>query len=142
VRLFAVLASLALVACSVPCTELEPGRTYFLHVDGAITAEERADVQGALDMWREASDGALDVELSDGEGDVSLVRGPLGFSRMRREIRLPEEQTDRVAVVANIVGQMAGMQLHDQCGVLGTDGIGPVLTDADRASCRETGFCR
>lgn len=136
--------------CSVPSVEgVEPNHVYTVSVDSTFTAEERTEVGKALDDWRTWSDGALDVELVDGHADVSIRRKPgeLGaFSRVRRTIDLDPDElatypSGLEAMTANIVGQMAGMALHDGCGVLGRDCARAEFTPADLASCRAAGFC-
>jgi hypothetical protein len=47
------------------------------------------------------------------------------------------------AMAENLLGQAAGMDLHDGArGVLSRESISAEFTDADRSSCRDAGFCR
>jgi len=76
---FLMIALLAGCAYTTP----QPGQRYTLGADPAFSPAERTDIAAALDGWRAWSDGLVDVELTDGDGDARIVREGKGTGSSR-----------------------------------------------------------
>ena len=118
----------------------KPGDALTLDVDASL---DRAAVEAALEEWRVASGGMINVHVGS-PGDAVLVPGPeSSLSRMKRTMILKEGMSarDQKWVTASLVGQMFGMETHAGAGALGENEVTLPLTEADLRSCRDAGWC-
>lgn len=150
------LACLALVACSALPGRPEPGERYHLEPVGAWTRDELAELVGACDAWRTFTEGALDCVITSSSPDGAIVRTHVEGewygenAAIAREIRIDADRMladgwstrDVGSLARNLMGQAAGMDLHDEAGVLSRGAVSHEFTEADRASCRAAGWCR
>lgn len=153
--LILALSLLSLAACALPSLEesaVQPGKRYIATTTGAWTDDEIQELRAACDLWRKETQGAIDIDLSTEPGDVEVRRSTTGssilgrFTRFERLIIIDADALKTYehgvgAMMANLIGQFARMKLHDGPGVLSNEDVRLEFTEADRASCREAGYC-
>lgn len=152
--LLGALAGAVFVACTLPSPDevIEKGRTFLLKLEATWHPSEVEQITSALEDWREVSAGRLDVRItSEGEDAVLLRRKtPIDayawYSLKERIIVIDGESLSSYeqgvkAMTMNIIGVIAGMRLHDGCGVLGKECVEPRFSEGDLRSCRERGYC-
>lgn len=155
IRSLSIAGLLTLAACSVVPGRPQPGERYHLEPRGDWTREELEELEGACDAWRAFTEGALDCVLTSSTPDGGIVRTHVEGDwygenvAIAREIRIDAVRMlrdgwsvrDVGSLVRNLLGQAAGMRLHDEAGVLSRDAVSHEFTEADRASCRASGWC-
>lgn len=152
-----VLSSALAVGCAVDLDAPDPGDRLVLALEGSWTADERTDIQAALDSWREASSGLVTIELGSSSPDATLVRGSTpsgalwGTKRTERTMWInadafahdyPTWEHSVQAATAQLIGTMLGIPKHNGSeGVMSSTNPTENFTDADRAMCRAASYC-
>lgn len=139
---------------------LEPGKGFAIEAVGAWTDAERAELQGACDEWRAATNGRIDCRVvPEGAGGMArFVRGWDGagdgtYSTIEFKARTARFDVDGMARAGlslraglgatsrNAIGVAARIGDHPEPGIMSSVAVTPEWTEADAASCRAAGFC-